>query len=147
MATTTQGEAAMTTILFTEEQAFNNAFDRSVAAEIIASCDAPNIIETGFTPTPISELLRNRMEDISCTDTVLSLVADRFPVYCLEIREETTRMRYYFEISSINLRVWCDISRDGFIIHTPGIEFTNADDVIGFAKGMNAITEWAREAA
>lgn len=137
----------MTTILFTEEQAFNNAFDRSVAMEIIASCDAPNIIETGFTPTSISELLRNRMEDISSTDAVLSVIADRFPVYCVEIREEMNRMRYLFEISTIALRVWCDMRIDGFKIYAPAMELTNADDVIGFSKGMNAITEWAREAA
>ena len=128
----------MTTITLTD-------IDADTVKSIIRNCHAPNEIETGFTPDPIHTMLEQHM--IIDRSAVINAIADRFPVYCLEIREETTRMRYYFEISSINLRVWCDISRYGFIIHTPGIEFTNADDVIGFAKGMNAITEWAREAA
>jgi len=78
MATTTQGEAAMTTILFTEQKAFNNAFDRSVAREIIASCDAPNIIEMGFSDgwtAPDGVKAPDSKRYAACGDAIVTTVA------------------------------------------------------------------------
>jgi hypothetical protein len=144
MATTTQGEAAMTTITLTD-------IDADTVKSIIRNCHAPNEIETGFTPDPIHTMLEQHM--IIDRSAVINAIADRFPVYCTHIVKGLDVIHYHFMIANAKnangdwIRVHCDLDLDGFKIVMPNLNITSSVDAINFAKAINAITEWAVEAA
>lgn len=125
--------------------------DADTVKSIILNCHAPNEIETGFTPDPIHTMLEQHM--LIDRTAVISAIADRFPVYCTHIVKGLDAIHYHFMISNAKnangdwIRLHCDLDHDGFKIVMPNLNITGSDDAINFAKAINAITEWAVEAA
>ena len=126
--------------------------DADTVEAILLDCHAPNEIEKGFTPDPIHQLLNPHL--IADRDAVLNAIADRFPVYCTWILRLTDQhYRYHFCISNAHTQdgdcifVSCDLHETGYTINLPKINIGSPSDAIYFAKGINAINEWAVEAA
>lgn len=120
-----------------------------IADAMIGICEQPNQIETGFTPTPIPENLHGNFRvNYDEVDQIMSLIADRFPVFCTSISVTRHTITHYFVITNCLIdrspaSVWVTFYRDGSVsINQNGCEFTTPDNAYAYAKGMNAIAEW-----
>lgn len=128
-------------------------FDQQCATAIINLCETPNDIETGFTPTPINQLLIEHRDVYDYQDNVIALIDDRFPVHCTHIVKGLDALHYHFIISNARtdtgdaIFLHCDLTMNGFEIVIPQVRVASFTDAVNFAKGINAITEWAVEAA